>query len=165
MYAMGYRNRKTGRQYDLTKDPAVKHQMPKVGTGMATYMKSEYQSVYNNMQRAFNDDLAPLPLDVMGDGQDAFSAFFLTRNFANSSHYDCRDKSLSFGMWVEDEIGNAKDWYFVLPNVMVAGHYGLIIQLSHGVVISWDGTKVRHCTSECKKSSTNNVTGFMVGVQ
>jgi hypothetical protein len=75
-------------------------------------------------------------------------------DLSNSSHYDVNDASQGFSIWTEDSPGTTKDWYFVLPNVYGRrngdGHRtynGLAIQLTHGVLISWDGRLIRHCTS------------------
>ncbi len=46
-----------------------------------------------------------------------------------------------------------KEWYFVLPNVFGKKngsgktYNGMAIRLTHGVLISWDGRLIRHCTS------------------
>jgi hypothetical protein len=75
-------------------------------------------------------------------------------DLSNSSHYDVNDASQGFSIWTEDSPGTTKDWDFVLPNVYGRrngdGHRtynGLATQLTHGVLISWDGRLIRHCTS------------------
>lgn len=166
MWAMGYKSRRTGLLYNITQNPVISRAMVPVSSFVSKYMKEYYPSLYQDMRHALLSDPPPgLLIDEMGGEEASGSAMMLTRGYANASHYDKRDSSLSFGMWVEDEIGDARDWFFVLPNVMVAGQHGVLIRLSHGVTISWDGPLVRHCTSLCKKSDTNEVTGFMMGVQ
>jgi hypothetical protein len=57
------------------------------------------------------------------------------------------------------------NWYFVLPNLYgvdtchgYCRHQfaGVAIELTHGVAISWDGRRVRHCTSVFKHGHPNN---------
>jgi hypothetical protein len=52
---------------------------------------------------------------------------------------------------VETTGSNADNWYFILPNMHVEtsqGSYsGVAIKLYDGVVISWDGRVIKHCTS------------------
>lgn len=80
-------------------------------------------------------------------------------NLANASHYDVNDASQGFSIWTEDEPGTTEDWYFVLPNVygQIPGsketYNGLAIRLMHGVLVSWDGRVVRHCTSMMNRRS------------
>ena len=77
----------------------------------------------------------------------------LSVNLSNASHYDVNDATQGFSIWTEDTPGSTKNWFFVLPNVygMRPGtkesYNGLVIRLSHGVLISWDGRIIRHCTS------------------
>ena len=72
----------------------------------------------------------------------------------NAAHLDVNDASVCFNIWTEDVPGSAKTWYLVLPNLFgkhpdtKRDYLGVAIKLSHGVLISWDGRVVRHCTSE-----------------
>ncbi|KAI2500230.1 hypothetical protein MHU86_14237 [Fragilaria crotonensis] len=58
-----------------------------------------------------------------------------------------------FSVWTEDFPNSNKTWYFVLPNLRGQfpdsdrEYQGVAIKLAHGVLISWDGRVVRHCTS------------------
>ena len=77
----------------------------------------------------------------------------LSVNLSNSSHYDVNDASQGFSIWTEEHPGTTDDWYFVLPNMHGTfpnsdkEYYGIAIKLTHGVLISWDGRRIRHCTS------------------
>jgi hypothetical protein len=92
----------------------------------------------------------------------------LSVNLANASHYDVNDASQGFSIWTEDKPGTTANWYFVLPNVY--GHIlggnetynGLAIKLTHGVLISWDGRVIRHCTSMMERISNVYGTFFAV---
>ena len=112
-------------------------------------------------------DSAMSPVEGM-DGEGKFARVGLTMdlsvNLSNSSHYDVNDGCQGFSIWTEDNPGTTKKWYFVLPNV--EGQFpksdrkfsGIAIELRHGVLISWDGRLIRHCTSHIE-SRTGNVYG------
>ena len=76
-------------------------------------------------------------------------------DLGNSSHFDVNDASQAFSVWLEEMVGHGENWYFVLPNVhgvrLEQGKQiefqGMAVKLGHGVAISWDGRKIRHCTS------------------
>jgi hypothetical protein len=76
-------------------------------------------------------------------------------DLGNSSHFDVNDASQAFSVWLEESVGHGENWYFVLPNVhgvrLEQGKQiefqGMAVKLGHGVAISWDGWKIRHCTS------------------
>jgi hypothetical protein len=77
----------------------------------------------------------------------------LSVDLANASHFDVNDGSQGFSIWTEHYPGGNKTWYFVLPKLhgkfpdSEKEYQGVAIKLSHGVLISWDGRVVRHCTS------------------
>jgi hypothetical protein len=81
-------------------------------------------------------------------------------NLGNSSHYDIGDGSVGCSVWVEAIPGNAKNWYFVLPNLLIKNegktYNGIAIRLYHGVGIAWDGRVVRHGTSITEVDTKNN---------
>jgi hypothetical protein len=91
------------------------------------------------------------------DGCDHFGhvthTLDLSVNLSSASHYDVNDASQGFSIWTEDEPGTTKNWYFVLPNLVGTfpdsdcEYKGIAIKLSHGVLVSWDGRLIRHCTS------------------
>jgi len=80
------------------------------------------------------------------------SRLMISVNLGNSPHYDTGDTSRSIAIWVEEKPGQAENWFFVLPNVSIKGSQGVAIKLVHGVVISWDGRVVFHCSSNPKRS-------------
>jgi hypothetical protein len=110
------------------------------------------------------NDSAMSPVQGMdGDKESAHvgHTMDLSVNLSNSSHYDVNDGCQGFSIWTEDMPGSTKNWYFVLPNV--EGHFpksdrmfsGIAVKLSHGVLISWDGRLVRHCTSHINSREGN----------
>jgi hypothetical protein len=82
----------------------------------------------------------------------------------NASHKDVHDASQGYSTWTEEIRKLGANWYFILPNVhgvrpdpndpdnpqKSRNFYGLAVRLTHGVAISWDGRKIRHCTSVSK---------------
>ena len=106
-------------------------------------------------------DISPPEGEMNGDGACQRVSFTMDVSFdlANASHFDVNDASQQgFSIWTEDEPGWTKEWYFVLPNVYgkrppnadgTPGEvfHGVAIKLAHGVLISWDGRVIRHCTS------------------
>ena len=82
-------------------------------------------------------------------------------NLGNSPHYDSGDTSKSVAIWVEEKPGSAENWYFILPNVSYKGSRGLVVKLVHGVVISWDGREIFHCSSKATPGDGNKVYGCM----
>ena len=92
------------------------------------------------------------------------SEFLVSKDLVNSCHLDSFDKSMSIAMWVEEKIGDANGWNFILPNVTSDGEKGTGIPLTHGKIITWDGTKILHCSS-VRDLLDNHVYGFFFGVQ
>jgi hypothetical protein len=105
--------------------------------------------------------IAPVP-PMDGDGHFLRVGFSIDMsvNLTNASHFDVWDASPGFSVWTETIPGAAKNWYFVMPNVVgvdEAGNniHGLAVKLTHGVAISWDGRVLRHCTLLCEPSASN----------
>ncbi|KAI2498771.1 hypothetical protein MHU86_15727 [Fragilaria crotonensis] len=108
-------------------------------------------------------DSGLLPVSPMGGdghfGRVGYSVD-MSVNLGNASHFDCGDASQGFAVWTETIPGAAKNWFFLMPNVVgVDGNgnrfLGLAVKLSHGVAISWDGRVLRHCTSLHTTGQTN----------
>ena len=87
-----------------------------------------------------------------------------TVNLWNASHVDVNDGSYSVGIWASDDGTDVENWELILPNVSVVSidgqdvggvttqktdkvSKGTRIRLFHGCAVSWEGTKIRHCTS------------------
>ena len=68
-------------------------------------------------------------------------------------------------IWTEKIIGQAKAWNFVFPTLSVRGTKtcGMVIQLTHGAVITWPGWLVAHCTSKAEIGKNNNGYGCYFG--
>ena len=76
----------------------------------------------------------------------------------NSAHYDL-DASISISTWTELNPGQAKEWYFVVPNLTIDGVRGIAIKLYHGMTIRWDGRVLWHCTAMKNVGKDNDVFG------
>lgn len=89
------------------------------------------------------------------------SRMMISVNLANSPHYDNGDTSLSVAIWVEEKPGQSGNWYFVFPNMSYKGSNGVVVKLLHGLVISWDGREIFHCTSKTNVGDGNKTYGCL----
>lgn len=89
------------------------------------------------------------------------SRMMVSVNLANSPHYDNGDTSKSVAIWVEEKPGQSKNWFFVFPNMSFQGSKGIVVKLMHGLVISWDGREIYHCTSKTQVGEGNNTYGCL----
>ena len=93
------------------------------------------------------------------------SEFLVSKDLVNAAHLDSFDTSMSIATWVEEIENDAKGWNFILPNVTSDGEKGTVIPLSHGKIITWDGTIIFHCSSVNTLNKDNHVYGFFFGVK
>ena len=116
-----------------------------------TYFETEYPhqlAAMRDTERCFG----VFPNKTTMGGEDGVTCSLdQSIDLGNPSHYDPMDGSPAISMWTELEPGKASNWFFILPNIVVMYNRklygGLVITLSHGTSISWDGRLVRHCTS------------------
>jgi hypothetical protein len=169
MFALGYKSTKNADIYAPTKNELIGVAMARAATAAGKYMKRHWLSDYNNIREADSlktetaTQLPVEPLKEMGGKDGPGHVIMISRNLGNSSHVDYADASRSIAFWVEEKPGQAKNWYFLLPNVSIEESKGVVIKLFHGAVISWDGSKIRHCSSITKPGNDNNVYGCMFG--
>lgn len=83
---------------------------------------------------------------------------FVTDRLANEAHMDFKDIGPCVVFWIKDNAtDNEKDWQFIFEDIRTGEDEGkrdtLAVQLYDGLVIIFDGTKVRHCTSVPDASS------------
>ncbi len=113
--------------------------------------------------RAFGE----FPPPEMGGASGIVPSLNISLDLGNEPHYDTNDLGIGLSVWLEDIPGIAKNWKFVVPNLMVkfegASYEGLVVELCHGALIQWDGGSICHCTSvtDCGLPS-NHVYGFHV---
>jgi hypothetical protein len=164
MFALGYRSSKTGVIYVATKDGKVPDAMARASTAVGKYMKEHWPADYADIREADNLKATTLPpLKEMGGKDGPGNVIMISRNLGNSGHFDSADASRSTAFWVEEEPGGAKNWWFIFPDVSIDGSKGVVIKLFHGIGISWDGSKIKHCSSITDTGDNNNVYGCMFG--
>lgn len=104
--------------------------------------------------------LEPVPPMDGVDGHRVGYTVDMSVNLGNSSHYDVHDASQGFSIWTEELIGQADNWFFIMPNIYGkrpdgTSFSGLAVKLHHGTAISWDGRVIRHCTSLSKPDGSD----------
>ena len=100
--------------------------------------------------------------EVIG-GSGGLSAYNIaTRNLHNASHYDCYDDSMSISVYTVES--GESEQYMLFPNLSITvngrNYVGLAIKLQHGLCISWNGLKCRHCTTEATSGITSTFALF-----
>jgi len=104
------------------------------------------------MQHALHlfDEISPF---YLGGSSGISLAINISHNFASSSHYDSGDYSPSIVMWVmDDEDKDHLDQYLVFNNVlqMIDNNEikrGLMIKISDGMLLSFQGQSLHHGTT------------------
>jgi len=86
----------------------------------------------------------------------------LSVNLGNPSHFDL-DNSLCVSFWVSRNGKPVLNWCFIMPNASINGSKGVVIVLSHGALVSWDGRVLKHCSSIPDVEDGNEVFGIFVG--
>jgi hypothetical protein len=163
MWGLGYRNKATKEMYVKSKELLVKNAMTDVCESVAKDLGERFPETLESIRQA--EAIGPKcpPLSEMGGSNGPGSCIMISKNLGNSVHFDYNDASMSLGVWVEERIGGASNWYFVMPNIRLNGKLGVVIRLFHGCVISWDGRLIKHCTSVTETGESNNVYGCMFG--
>jgi len=110
------------------------------------------------MQQALHsfDEVSPSYLG----GNDGISlSINVSHNFANSSHYNSVDYRPSIVLWVMDDVASKNcDQYLVFNNIVqmvdeVATKHGVMIKISDGMLMSFQGDTLHHGTTICRQSS------------
>lgn len=159
MHALGLRSLRTKECYKGTAENANKIKV--VSSLMRNWMEENMRTTLKDLHPQTGiHDIDGL-LSCMPNGPGTRMMFSI--NLGNAAHYDVNDDSESVAVWVELKPGQAKNWYFILPNVSYKGSSGLVVKLHHGVAISWDGRKIYHCTSKTQPGLENKVFGCMWG--
>ena len=73
----------------------------------------------------------------------------------NSSHLDVNDISPTITTWTEDVIGNTKNWNLIFPNVTLSTRRALVINLCHGLTVSWEANNLRHASTKSYQLNHN----------
>ena len=139
MFALGLKNDQE--EFKICdNNPVLTNQIEVVGSERKVWFKSIFNKDYED-HFSFENKL-PYTQNSLSD--------MMVHSIAlcNASHYDVDDVSITTSTWVEEVIGNTKNWYLVFPNVSVNGSKGLVIKLFHGCTINWDASKLRHASSK-----------------
>ena len=163
MWGLGYRNKANREVYKKTTDDIVKKAMPPVCENAVAVFGKRMPRCLGSIREAESKGTWCPPLSEMGGANGPGSSIMISKNLGNSAHYDFRDMSMSVSVWVEERKDTATNWYFIMPNVRLNGKLGVVIQLFHGCVISWNGRLIKHCTSVTSTGGDNNVYGCMFG--
>jgi len=114
------------------------------------------------MQQALQsfDEISPM---YLGGNNGISLSINVSHNFANSSHYDSLDYGPSIVIWVmDDEANQCCDQYLVFNNVVETknneeGKRGLLIKISDGMIMSFQGDTLCHGTTIRRDSITGKV--------
>ena len=158
MHAIGVKSRKTNTVYKTT--DIVGEKARPTCERMLGWLKANMNEVLGEIQATDSERNVIYPPSLAGGPA---SRMVLSVDLGNSPHYDIGDTSVSVAVWVEEKPGQSSNWFFVLPNVSCMGSQGVAIKLMHGVVISWDGREIFHCTSRTVPGNDNRVYGCLWG--
>jgi hypothetical protein len=159
MYGLGYRSKARGLQYKQTRVQITAGFMEEVATGVKHYMREHFADILEDIRSADCRGNSAEPLQVMGGKEGPGGTMVVSCNLGNSSHYDFSDQSQTFVIWAEKRKGVAENWFLVFPNMSINGSKGVVIRLHHGIAISWDAKKLRHCSSIADTGEDNSVYG------
>jgi hypothetical protein len=88
-------------------------------------------------------------------------------NLVNAPHEDPNDLTNCDAVWASNDENGLKNWYYVFPNIMIyvngCWYKGLLVNLSNGVEMEWDGWILRHCTSKTERKGDANAYSFFTG--
>ena len=93
--------------------------------------------------------------EELGGSSGFCSNIAISVDLENAAHVDVNDASVCLVAFAETTPHSTTDWYFVFPDVLLRvngrSYNGLVVKLTHGVTILFDGRVVRHCTSRHKR--------------
>ena len=80
---------------------------------------------------------------------DVIASYSVSRNLTNSLHLDLNDDSKSFAVFYVSSGKHTTKTWLLFPD------YGIAIEINKYVLISWDGSKLRHCSCTGSDESSN----------
>ena len=84
-------------------------------------------------------------------------------NLVNAPHFDMGDYGYGIGLWLSSDSMPNPNWYFILPNASINGSHGVAIKLDHGIMIEWNGTEIKHCSSDPGYNKNQTLFGTFIG--
>jgi hypothetical protein len=154
-YALGYRDYKKRVQYKLGGNTLIKDAMRHICELIHPVCNLLFPNEYKDL--ISSTELDSSKLYEMG-GQDYYMGqqMFFTTDYTNSSHIDHNDETNTIAIWVEEKNNCAEDWNFIYPNLSIGEYQGLVIKLQSGLMMTWDGSKIRHCSTVGKLNVLNH---------
>jgi hypothetical protein len=128
---------------------------------MNHYMVEFFKCAFPDEFREIQQGNKGMDVDSRMGGDGSLHTFSISRDLGNAAHVDRRDESISMCTWVEEIPKTAKNWFFILPNTTLRddASKAIVIKLSHGLSISWNGKVLHHCTSVTDVGPKNHVYG------
>ena len=149
----------------LSKHSKKKHNAAKilgqtVGEIFTKYFKDAMKSLVKSESINYNYDHA---------GSYSFSkSLELSYNLHNPGHGDLGDTGACMALWLlrgkngfDKTLNDSDGWYFLLPHASIDGSKGVAIKLYHGLLISWNGNELKHCTMFSNSSHDDKYSIFM----
>lgn len=113
--------------------------------------RHEYGKTFTAIYRDITSKIKGGEPESMGGGGAALQNAIVSVDLGNALHFDTRDISASLATWASNNGGAIGSWMLVFPNVVMfdgkSEYHGLVINLSHGTQVAWDGRLIRHCTA------------------
>jgi len=106
------------------------------------------------------DEVSP---SYLGGKEGISMSINVSHNFANSCHYDSLDYGPSIVLWVMDnDAWKIFDQYLVFNNIVQTMdgkdvRHGLLIKISDGMIMSFQGNTLRHGTTICHDAVTGKL--------
>ena len=149
--------------------PGLSRILPKINSGIRNFAENTYPGLISCIKHIDENSGVQPPGMVGGSNGSTSSAMIMSVDLMNATHYDVSDASMSFTVWTETCPDSTKDWYFVLPNILVRmkgdsrTYMGLSLLLFHGLSILWDGRVFWHGTSYHTLKQGEHTVGWFWG--
>ena len=123
---------------------------------ITTWLKDRFPHILADMQTDNANYHGARPDYIDDDEEYIAPRIVFSWQLGNEPHVDPKDNGVSVVVWVVslndtdlDEVPS--DWRFILQNLRTnvdgVQRDGVLIQLFHGIVIVYDGKRIRHATS------------------
>ena len=145
----------------------LKSSVKTVCMGIADLADIQYPGVRPLFRSLSNQASIEIP-DELGGNNGFSSNIAISVDLENAAHVDINDASVCLVAFAETLPHSTSDWFFVFPDILLRvdgrSYNGLVVKLTHGVTILFDGRVIRHCTSRHNRSkSTKGEEGHTVG--
>jgi hypothetical protein len=135
----------------IKKYPKISDHLSRMCKSSRLFCDEKYPGL-SRVIRGMEESASILPPEYLGGVSGVSSQVMVSIDYMNTSHYDVNDASVGYFIAQETHPGKTRNWYFILPNVLIkrngTTYEGLAIKLKHGLSVMWDGRVIRHCTSK-----------------